>query len=683
MTADTYRNPAAEHTDDDPPTVSVLPEELSNRIAAGEVVERPSSVVKELVENSLDAGSSRLEIAIESGGRDRIRVVDDGCGMEREDLLRAVERHATSKIDGPDDLDAIGTLGFRGEAIPSIAAVSRMEIQSKPHGDLGGSRLTIEGGEIEEVEEVGMRAGTEVDVEDLFFNTPARRKFMKTARTESRRVTKMITRMALSRPDVRFVLERDGKVGLDLSQVDDVKKRVLEVMGRDVHDALYPTYEYPEINGVVARGYFSEPSHTQRTSKNIYAYVNGRYVDDSTIHAAIQKAYGNLLDSGRYPSVVLFIEVPFELVDVNVHPMKTEVRFHDTQPVFRSVYHAISDALAESPWLDGEEARVYELEEREQEDSEGGDSGEHAGGASGESESEGTTSAVHPAQDSVEPLNARHQRRSEQQSSGPRRTRPNTASSDASDGEVASPFYEDRSEDDGQQGFSARDVAPLQEPPRTRPGQSGEAPPEVDGESNEGEDDAYFSTLRVLGQFKRAYIVCEDASGLVVIDQHAAHERIGFERLRHLYHHEHKETQSLLFGQRIELDAVQAECLDEHLDFFEEAGFEIRSFGGQSYAIKSVPAVLEDADHEALVRDALAELEEMGRTERVEEAVESVLSRMACHSVVRGPTDLTDEECESLLERMDEIDFRANCPHGRPVYYRISLTELEKSFDRT
>lgn len=476
---------------------------------------------------------------------------------------------------------------------------------------------------------------------------------------------------------MRFVLERDGKVGLDLSRVDDLRKRILEVMGRDVHDALHPTCEYPAINGVVARGYFSEPSHTQRTSKNIYTYVNGRYVDDSTIHAAIQKAYGTLLDSGRYPSVVLFVEVPFELVDVNVHPMKTEVRFHDTQPVFRSVYHAISDALAESPWLDDEEARVYELEERTNESGDGEADGDG-------DESSGTQSAVDPSEDSFEPLNARHRRKSEQSggsgtpSNGRRRTRPESGSDD-SDGEVASPFYEDRSGDDEnrQQGFSARDAAPLQEPPRVNPGQSGEEPPETD--ADEG---SYFSTLRVLGQFKRAYIVCEDASGLIVIDQHAAHERIGFERLRQLYQRDQKETQSLLFGQRIELDAVQSECLEEHLDFFAEAGFEIQSFGGSSYAIKSVPAVLEDADHEELVRDALAELETLGRSERVEEAVESVLSRMACHSVVRGPTPLTDEECESLLEQMDEIDFRANCPHGRPVYYRIGLEELEKSFDR-
>ncbi|MFB6265241.1 MAG: DNA mismatch repair endonuclease MutL, partial [Bradymonadaceae bacterium] len=440
MDETTYRNPAADHTAEGPPQVSVLSSELSNRIAAGEVVERPASVVKELVENSLDAGAGSLDIRIEAGGRDVVEIVDDGCGMEREDLLRAIERHATSKIDGPEDLDRIGTLGFRGEALPSIGAVSRMEIRSKPHGAVAGTRVLVEGGEVKEVADAGLPAGTLVRVEDLFFNTPARRKFMKSKRAESRRITEMLTRMSLSRPDVRFLLERDGTVRLDLASTDDLLDRVRELMGRDVAEAMYPTYEYPAIDGVVARGYFSEPSHDQRSSTNIYTYVNGRYVEDATIRAAIQKAYGELLDSGRYPSVVLFVDVPFELVDVNVHPMKTEVRFDDTQPVFRSVYHAIGDALAEAPWVEDDQARRYELEEAESEES-----GEE-GGAGDET--------VDPSMAEFEPLSARNRRRS-QQSDGP--------SGGAGGGDVDSPFYDRRrtTEDDGQQGFDARGAEPL------------------------------------------------------------------------------------------------------------------------------------------------------------------------------------------------------------------------------
>ena len=663
MDKETYRNPAREFAADSPRQVSVLPDELSNKIAAGEVVERPASVVKELMENSLDAGASRIEVAIEEGGRESIRVRDNGCGMQREDLLRAIERHATSKVSSMEDLAEIGTLGFRGEAVPSMGAVSRMVIQSKPHGDLSGTRVYVEGGTLEEVEEVGVKAGTEVRVDDLFFNTPARRKFMKTPRAESRRITEMMVRISLSRPDVKFVLKRDGKVRLDLPAVEDVRDRVLEVMGRDVYEALYETYPYPAINGVVARGYFSEPGHSQRTSKNIYTYVNGRYVDDATIRAAINKSYGSLLDGGRYPSVILYLDVPFDLVDVNVHPMKTEVRFDDTQPIFRAVYHAIGDALAESPWVDEDGDRVYNLDES---DSDGDQ----------QDEGRGTGGDVSPDMASFEPLNARNGRQSQQGSnqggsknwSGSRRQ-----GSGAGDDEVASPFFE---REDDQRGFSARGAQPLQEPPRVDSGEIGDAPPE------QAEEGAYFSSLKVIGQFKRAYIVCEDRSGLVVIDQHAAHERIGYERLRVLYQKDNKETQSLLFGQRLELDAMQADTLQEHLDVFENAGFEIEPFGGESFALKSVPAVLEDADHEALVRDTIDELSELGTSDVVDEALDSVLSRMACHSVVRGPTDLTREECQGLLEQMDQIDFKANCPHGRPVYFRIPLMELEKSFDR-
>jgi len=616
-------------------------------------------VVKELVENSLDAGARQIEVAVESGGRDAIKVTDDGCGMTREDLLRAVERHATSKIEGPEDLDAIGTLGFRGEALPSIGAVSRMEITTKPHGDIEGTTVRIEDGELREVEDAGVKAGTVVEVRDLFFNTPARREFMKSASAESRRITKMVIRMALSRPDVRFEYLRDGKMQMEMPAVEDLRDRILEVLGRDVYGAIYPTFEYPAINGVVARGYFSEPSHSQRTSKNIYTFVNGRYVDDATIRAAIDKAYGTLLDGGRYPSVVLFVDVPFDRLDVNVHPMKTEVRFRDTQPVFRAVYHAISDALAEAPWVEDEADRVYEMSE--------------SGGArsSAEGETEDGERSISPGDAEFEPLNARHQRASQHDGGAGSSRRPST------------PFYERNDDDRAQQGFDASGAEPLAEPPRVDVGAVGTEPPEAGADDADPEEGAYFTTLRVLGQFKQAYIVCEDRNGLVIIDQHAAHERIRFEQLREQYRRSGERTQSLLFGQRVEFDSVRAETLEQYPEFFEEAGFEIEHFGGKSHAIKAIPAMLEDADAERLVKDATDELADLGQSEAVDEAVESVLSRMACHSVVRGPTPLSREECESLLEQMEQIDFKANCPHGRPVYYRIPELELEKCFERS
>ncbi len=645
-----WRNTAADHSASEPMPVAVLPPELANQIAAGEVVERPASVVKELVENSLDAGARRVEVVIENGGRDLIRVEDDGCGMGREDALRALERHATSKITNVEDLFEIGSLGFRGEALPSISSVSRLELQTKPHGAIAGTRIYVEGGTIREVEEVGKAAGTTVLVEELFFNTPARLKFLKTPATETRHITEMLTRMALSRPDVRFKFRKDGKVRLDLPEVDSLKDRILAVMGREVYDDLYPTFDYPAIHGVTAKGYFSKPGHTQRSARNVYAFVNGRYVSDRTIMAAIKRGYQKMLPRGRYPSVVLFLEVPFSLVDVNVHPAKTEVRFDDTQPIFRAVYHAIADALAEAPWLD-EQTKSYALGERKT----------FGDGEEGESEEFNTRGMVKPGSTRLEPLNARHRRLSEQGKLRP--------------GEVGSPFF-GGSGDEGQMGFSQAGLEPLREPPRVDIGGASVEPPE------HGEEGKYFSTLRVIGQFRRAYIVCEDASGLVIIDQHAAHERIAYEYLKHRFASQEIETQPMLFPLRIELDALRADVMEDHVDFFLDAGFRVEHFGGHSYMLEEIPAILEGASYEVLIKDALDDLSNLGTSTRVEEALDEIFSRMACHSVVRGPTELTREECQGLLEEMDTIDFKGNCPHGRPVYYRISLFELEKAFDR-
>jgi DNA mismatch repair protein MutL len=619
---------------DSPPSIDVLPEELANQIAAGEVVERPASVVKELVENSLDAGADKIEIAIDNGGKDSIRVIDDGCGMEREDAVRAVKRHATSKIASKEDLDSIATLGFRGEALPSIASVSKFELKTKPHDAVEGTFIDASGGSVDAVRSTGMKAGTNISVEDLFFNTPARRKFMKTTRTESRYTSKILIRMALARPDVRFVLKRDGDMKFDYPAVEDLGDRIRQVMGKDVREDLYQTFDYPDIAGVKADGYFSEPGHTQRTSKNIYTFVNGRYVEDSTVMAAIKGAYRNLLSSGRYPTVVIFLEVPYELLDVNVHPTKIEVRFNDTQPVYRAVYHAIHDGLAETPWVDEQGRQVYQLDD-------------DAGSDGDEDDRE-----VEELKPGVADIRARESQRASEQES---------------------PSLEERAKKgpDRPQGFDSSDLQPLQEPPETK--------------SESGDEDAghsYFSSLRVIGQYQKMYIICEDASGLVIIDQHAAHERIGFEKLRRIFEDDDPETQALLVPQKLELGPLQSDSLGDSLDFFERAGFEIEPFGGDTYALKSVPAVLQDADHEELIRDALDELDDTGHSDRLTEAVHSVLSRMACHSVVRGPTELNREECKSLLEQMDIIDFSANCPHGRPVYFRMGLEELEKSFDR-
>jgi DNA mismatch repair protein MutL len=670
-----------------PKTVAVLPPELANQIAAGEVVERPASVIKELVENSLDAGATRVEVTIEEGGQRLIRIDDDGCGMSREDALRALERHATSKITTVDDLFSIATLGFRGEALPSIASVSQVEIKTKLHGALAGTRVLVRGGKVEVVEEVGMASGTSIIVQDLFFNTPARLKFLKTSATESRHITEMITRLALSRPDARFILRRDNKGILDLPIAPHDKDRVLAVLGREVYDDMFETFNYPSIHGITAAGFYTKPSHRQRTPNNIYMFVNGRYVTDKTIRSAVMGAYGTLMEGGRYPSVVLFVDVPYDMVDVNVHPAKFEVRFHDSNSVYRAVYHAIADALAQTPWVthealiaQGAAVRSYGLRPA-------------LVGPDGLSPTPAGPQVVVSGQipsHAAPPVSPRapHGIPADRLVPGVITNRP----AGTPEVQLWSREHGFLPADPVQQGFTAQGLQPLPAALDTTPhipmtqepgvvGQVMDTAPAAPQAPIEGQGD-YFSALRVIGQFKRQYILCEDATGLVIIDQHAAHERIGYERLRKIFATEHKESQPLLFPRRIELDTLRTEVLAESLDFFAQAGFEIDHFGGQTYVLKSSPAVLQKANFDKLLRDILDDLAYHGRTTRLDEAMDAVLARMACHSVVRGPTTLTETECYALFAQMDAIDFKANCPHGRPVYFRMTLEELEQSFER-
>jgi len=516
----------------------------------------------------------------------------------------------------------------------------------------------------------------------LGFGTPGGLKCLKTLGTEAGHSTGVMGRMGLGRPDVRCVLGRDGKTRLDMPPASGLKDRVLEVMGRDVYDVLYPTHEYPPVNGVVASGYFSKPGHQQRTASNVYTFVNGRYVSDSTIRAAIRGAYGTLMEKGRHPSVVLFLDVPHDMVDINVHPAKIEVRFHDTNAIYRSVYHAIADALAEAPWVK-REVRTYKLQPYTQREGAEGPDAASAGGLEGPPN---TVRHVGPQMARFEPMGVKQRRLSELEQGKLKTSRVDYR-------DPQDPYYAQNNQpapEPRQQGFSARGAQPLVEPDVLRADPqsliagrelaAGEEP-QAANVAREGQG-GYFSALRVIGQFKRQYIVCEDASGLVVIDQHAAHERIGFERLKKIFATEHKETQPLLFPKRLELSAIRAEVLAEHMEFFSQSGFEIEHFGGQTYVLKAVPAIFQKANIDKIVRDAIDDIAQSGRSSRLDEAMEAVLSRMACHSVVRGPTALTDEECYALLEQMDQIDFAANCPHGRPVYFRMSLHEIEESFDR-
>ncbi len=590
------------------PRIARMPDDLANQIAAGEVVERPASAVKELVENAIDAGARRIRVDIEEGGLRLIRVTDDGRGMDRDDAALCIERHATSKLTSPDQLFAISTLGFRGEALPSIASVSRFRIHTKPHGRIGGTRVTVVGGAPAEVGDAGCPAGTEIEVRELFFNTPARLKFLKTRSTELKHCIEAVQRLALPNPDVGFVVTHNGRTVVELPAVEDWSDRVYGVVGDADARHLYPVNP-AEQDGATCVGFYGAPALTRRTAAGVWTFVNGRFVRDRTISSAIRAGYEGMLDRGRHPVVVLAIEVPPRSVDVNVHPMKIEVRFHDASSVFRAVRRAVATSLAEAPWV-GDEMR---------------------------------SATKTAAQD--EAIDAPTQEHIP--------VRSYTLHSARAFGEAAPAPSE---------ALTQR-VSPA---------------PEVAAVPDAG----FFASLHYIGQFRGTYLLANDAHGIVVVDQHAAHERITYEVLRRAWTERRRERQPMLFPAVLHLDSLRSALLADHVAFFEAVGFEIEPFGGTDWALKAVPSILSRARADALIRDALDELAEAGSSTRIHEAADAVLLRMACHGSIRAGDAMTEREVHALFAQLDRIDFGGNCPHGRPVYFRMTLDELERRFER-
>jgi DNA mismatch repair protein MutL len=586
--------------------VRLLPPQLANRIAAGEVVERPASVVKELCENALDAEARLVEVDIEGGGATLVRVRDDGVGMTPEDAALALERHATSKIESPEDLDAITTLGFRGEALPSIAAVARLTLQTRARGAEEGTRIEIDGGVMRERRAAGCPPGTLVEVRDLFFNTPARRKFLKAEATENGHALEALSRLALAWPEVDFRARVDGREALTAPPAGDLCARAAQILGRETAAHLHPC-EGAE-GPVLVRGLVGDPGRARGRPDSVYTYVNGRFVRDRVMQHALQAAYLPVLDRGRWPWIVLFVELPARLVDVNVHPAKFEVRFADSRAVHRAVEHVVTQTLQRAPWAGA--SKPYRLSPRLE-------------GPAAES----LTLPLRPG------LRA-----------GPR---PEPAR------EPALAYGPDTS----------------RPPALPAPGPASDAP-------------GYFSSLRVLGQAHRLYILCEAEGEIVIVDQHAAHERILFERLRAAYREGQVPAQPLLFPATLDLSPLEREAAEAYAPELARLGFDLEPFGASTVALKAAPAMLADRDAREVVQDVLAELARVGRASAWTERLDGLLARVACHASVRAGDPLAVPECEALLRDLDGVDFRGNCPHGRPVALRARLGDLEKGFER-
>ena len=593
--------------------VRVLPPELADQIAAGEVVERPASVVKELVENAIDAGARRIEVEIEGGGRRLIRVVDDGGGMPPDDARLALRRHATSKIAAADDLWGLNTFGFRGEALPSIAAVSRLTLTTRPPEAEVGFKLTVEAGVETDARDAGIPTGTQVEVRDLFFNTPARSKFLKAEATETANVSEAMLRLALAHPAVHFRLRVGGRVALDLPVHRDLGERVRAALARRGASVLHEAIG--EEGGHRVRAFLAGPDEVSTTARSTFLFVGGRFIRDRALLHALALGYGPLLEKGRYPLAALFLELPGADLDLNVHPQKLEVRFARPQEVYAAVRHVVGAAIARAPWLRSggvtQTIRAFTQPPTYR-------SAPESGRASGKLDA-GSLAFSRPAQSAL-PLRAR----------------------DADD-----------------HGDS-------------RPGT---------GEPSPWDAPRFFAALNYIGQIHRTYLVCEAADELILIDQHAAHERVAYARLRAAHASRQMPRQRLLFPIPIEVGETAAAAVTSEM--LDALGFEVAPHAPGVVLLRAMPEPLKDADPKPLLREVLAELAEgtplgSGDLDRVDH----LLATIACHSVVRAGDVLGRPAVLALLAQLDDVDLRSHCPHGRPVMLRMPLGEIEKRFGR-
>ncbi len=593
--------------------IRVLPSQLIDQIAAGEVVERPASVVKELVENALDAGATAITVEIEAGGLKLIRVTDDGCGIPREELPLALARHATSKIGSLDDLEALTSFGFRGEALPSIASVARLTLTSRVAGEDAAWSVTADGGEIAPPRPAPHPPGTTVEVRDLFFNTPARRKFQRSERTEAGQVDVIVKSLALSRFDVHVRFGANGRELFALPPArsrHEQEARVAELCGTAFVE--HARYLERKSDGLELRGWLAAPTFSRHQPDLQFTFVNGRFVRDKLLRHAVRLGYQDVLYQARHPAFVLFLDVEPRRVDVNAHPAKLEIRFRDSRLVHDFVFRTVERALAST--LD--ETRP-----------------DGAGPAA--------AAAAYAA-----PLGAVARRTGAAVPAGPR---------------VQAPLAF---------GAAVREHVPLyarlHERPSAPPAASGSTPP------------LGFALAQLAG----IYVLAQDEEGLVIVDMHAAHERILYERLKRSAEGASLERQALLVPIEIEVTEREAELAEDAAEELGRLGFTLARRGPRAVQIEAVPALLAGADAASLVRDLLAEIAEEGTATLAAAKVNELLATMACHGAVRANRTLTLEEMNALLREMERTERSDQCNHGRPTWTRISLPELDRLFLR-
>jgi len=630
------------------PRIKILPETVASQIAAGEVVQRPASVVKELVDNGLDAGAGRIVVEVEKGGNQLVRVADDGCGMSEEDLPLCLRRHATSKIELETDLHSIRTHGFRGEALAAISSVSKTEIVSRLSGERKGCRLYAEGGEILNLEPVGAPPGTSVTVSDLFYNTPARKKFMKSATTEMERVGEVVVRAALGNPNLHFELSHNGRRSRHYPPVPGCADRLVQILGEETAAEILTVNH--ATDRIQIEGFISRPTQHRKSAADLYFFVNRRFVRDRILMRALAEAYRASLPQRRYPVAVLFLELPPEAVDVNVHPTKEEIRFLDEGMVWRSVYAAVRDALSgfSTSW---------------------GASGTNRGD---EELAAGRRSlSAYPDKGNDRPVAPPDLR----DSAGER-----PATSHGAGGSIDWRTIPDRTEE-------PRDFPGPSHRTQLRPDVPAPVPGIRLGESQERTEEKETprrkpSQWKVVSQIFNSFILCEAGEEMALFDQHALHERLQFEKLRKQYASRQIGRQNLLFPTTIEVSPNQVEPLTESLPLLLELGLEIEPFGDRTFVVRGIPSDLDLSEVEGLIQDALHDIAEQGMVAPLGDRAERILARMACRSAVKANEPLNVHEMQHLVDQFTDDAVLSTCPHGRPPIWRLARRELEKLFDR-
>ncbi|MDX5992450.1 DNA mismatch repair endonuclease MutL [Pseudomonas alcaliphila] len=618
--------------------IHLLSPRLANQIAAGEVVERPASVAKELLENSLDSGARRIDVEVEQGGVKLLKVRDDGGGIAPDDLPLALARHATSKIRELEDLEAVLSMGFRGEALASISSVSRLTLTSRTADAEQAWQVETEGRDMEpRVQPAAHPVGTSVEVRDLFFNTPARRKFLRAEKTEFDHLQEVIKRLALARFDVGFHLRHNGKTVFALHEAGDEigrARRVASVCGPAFLEQALPIEI--ERSGLRLWGWVGLPTFSRSQADLQYFYVNGRMVRDKLVAHAVRQAYRDVLFNGRHPTFVLFLEIDPATVDVNVHPTKHEVRFRDSRMVHDFLYGTLHRALADVRPEDqvAAPAAISPMVRP---------TGLAAGEFGPQGEMGLAASILEAPAPSVQPA-WRGSGAGYQQPAG----NPGVSTAEA---QAAYREY-----------FSPLATAQAQ----VMPQEQGDIPP----------------LGYAVAQLKGVYILAENAQGMVVVDMHAAHERITYERLKHAMASEGLRGQPLLVPESIALSQREADCAEEHGEWFQRLGFELQRLGEESVAIRQIPALLKQAEATQLVRDVLADLLEYGTSDRIQAHLNELLATMACHGAVRANRRLTIPEMNALLRDMEQTERSGQCNHGRPTWTQLSMDQLDKLFMR-